>query len=76
MSHFFCRDCKDRQYLDHDINDYFCHSHSGFDANVYLKPTEETFDAVKNVNKFVLTGFGVFYCLGSMGVKIGRIKET
>jgi hypothetical protein len=46
MLHFLCCDRKDHQHLDHNLNDYVGHRGSRDDTNVYLKPVEETFDAV------------------------------
>jgi hypothetical protein len=43
---FFCRDRKDGQHLNHNLNDYVAHSPSRCDAGIYLKPAEEVFDAV------------------------------
>jgi hypothetical protein len=52
--HFRCRDRKDGQHLDHNLNDYVAHGPSRCDASIYLKPAEEMFDAVKAVDKLVL----------------------
>jgi hypothetical protein len=64
--HFLCRHPKDGQHLNHNFNDYVAHSHSRCDANIYLKPAEETFNAVKAVDKLSLAGARIFSRLGSM----------
>jgi hypothetical protein len=58
--HFLRRDRKDGQYLDHNINSYVRHSRSWCDASVNLKPLEKSFDAVKEVDKFVLASADIF----------------
>ena len=76
MSHFLCRDRKDRYYLNHNLNDYVTHSRGRRDANVYFKPMEETFDAIENVSELVLARTVIFSRLGDLGVKIGGIREA
>jgi hypothetical protein len=61
-----CRDRKDGQHLNHNLNDYVAHSPSRRDASIYLKPTEEMFDAVKHVDNLVLNSARIFSCLGSV----------
>ena len=69
--HFLCRDPKDSQYLDHNINDYGPHSRSRGDASVYLKPAKEALNAVKEFDELVLAGAGIFSSLGAIGVRNG-----
>ena len=64
--HFLCRNRKDGQHLNHNIDDYVAHSPSWHDASVYLKPAEETFNAVKAVGKLVLVSARIFSRLGSV----------
>jgi predicted ester cyclase len=65
MLHFLCRDRKDSQHLNHNLNDHVAHSHRRCDASIYLKPAEETFNAVKDVDKLVLASARIFSRLGS-----------
>ena len=43
---FLCSNHEDCQYLNHNISNHVCHCRIRCDAGVYLKPTDETFDAV------------------------------
>src|SRR5712671_7033884 len=52
--HFLCRDRKDRQHLDHNLNNHVRHSCSRREDSVYLKSAEETFDAIKDVDYLFL----------------------
>ena len=70
MLHFFCRDCKDRQHLNHNLNDYVAHSHSRCDASIHLKPAEEMFNAVKAVDKLISAGARIFTRLGSVSKQV------
>jgi hypothetical protein len=67
--HFLCRDPKDRQYLDHNIDNHLRHPRSRCDADVYLKPVEEALDAVKDVDQLVSASARIFSHLGALGVK-------
>jgi hypothetical protein len=60
MFHFLCRDRKDGEYLDHNINNYVRHSRSRCNASVNLKPLEESFDGVEEVDKLVSASAGIF----------------
>ena len=62
--HFFCRDRKDHQHLNHNLNDYVAHSPSRSDVYIYLKPAEELFNVVKDVDKLVLASARIFSRLG------------
>src|ERR1700755_2525535 len=57
--HFLRCDPKDCEYLDHDINNYVRHSRSRCDPSVNLKPLEESFDRVKEVDKLVSASAGI-----------------
>ena len=77
--HFVCRDPKDSQYLDHNIDDYGPHSRSRGDASVYLKPAKETLNAVKEVNELGFASADIVSCLGVINVKMlctGTTKDT
>ena len=62
----FCRDRKDRQHLNHNLNNYVAHSSSRCDAGIYLKPVEETLNPVKALDKLVLASARAFSRLGSV----------
>ena len=61
--HFLRRDPKDVQYLDHNINKYARHSRSRGDPSVNLKPLEESFDPVKELDKIVSASTDILGCL-------------
>jgi hypothetical protein len=63
--YFLRRDRKDGQHLNHNLNDYVTHSPSRCDAGVYLKPAEEMFNSVKDIDKLVLASARIFTRLGS-----------
>jgi hypothetical protein len=65
--HFLCRDRKDCQHLNHNLNDHVRHCRSRRDAGVYLKSAEETFDTVEDVDKLVSSGARIFSRLGGPG---------
>ena len=65
--HFFGRNRKDVYYLDHNFDDHVHHSCSRCNASVYVKPLKETFDAVEDIDEFVLTRGGIFSRLGARG---------
>ena len=73
--HFFSRDCKDIYNLDHNFNDRARHSYSRCNAGVYVKPLEEMFDAVEDIDELVLTRAEIFSRLENLGVTIGFAKE-
>jgi hypothetical protein len=58
--HLFCRDRKDGEYLNHNLNDHVNHSCSWCNAGVYPKPVEEMFDAVEEVNQLVSASASIF----------------
>jgi hypothetical protein len=63
---FLCRDSKNCQHLDHDLNNYVCHCRSRCkDSSVYLKPAEEMFYAIKDVKYLLLASAHVFSRLGT-----------
>ena len=62
--HFFGRDRKDVNYLDHNFDYYGRHSVSRRNASVYVKPLKETSDAVEGIDELVLTRGGIFSRLG------------
>src|SRR6266852_8774022 len=64
--YFLCRHRKDSQNLNHNLNDYVAHSPSRCDTSIYLKPAEEMFNAVENVDKLVLASARIFSRLGSV----------
>jgi hypothetical protein len=64
--HFLCRDRKDRQHLNHNLNDHVAHSHSRCDASIYLEPAEEIFNAAKDVDELVLASARIFNRLRSV----------
>ena len=53
MFHFLCRNPKNRDNLNHNLHYYVSHTRGRGDPSVYLKPMEESFDAVKNLDEFV-----------------------
>ena len=64
--HFLCHNPKDRQHLNHNLSDRVDHGRSWCDTYIYLGPAEETFNAVKDVDKFVLPSIRIFNRLGSV----------
>ena len=64
--HILRRDPKDRQHLNHNLNDYVAHGPSRCDAGIYLKSAEEIFNAVKDVDNLVLDSARIFSRLGSV----------
>lgn len=76
--HFLGRDRKDIYYLDHNFDDHVHHrirSCNRCDANVYVKPLKEMFDAVEDFDEPVLTRAGIFSRLGALSVKIDYHME-
>jgi hypothetical protein len=63
---FLRHDREDCQHLNYNVDDHICHCRSRRDAGVYLKPAEETFDSVKDVDKLVLASARIFSRLGSV----------
>jgi hypothetical protein len=63
--HFLCHDCKNRQHLDHNLNDHVRHCRSRYKGSVYLKPAEEMFDVIKDVNYLFLASARIFGRLGA-----------
>ena len=74
--HFLCRNRKDREYLHHNLDDYVPHSRGRGDSSVYLKSTEEAFDAVKNFDELVSARASIFSRLRNLGVRLGCIRTT
>ena len=66
MPYFLGRDRKDSQHLNHNLNDHIAHSHRRWDASIYLKSAEETFNAVKDVDELVLASSRIFSRLASV----------
>ena len=64
--HFLRRERKDHQHLNHNLNDCVAHSLSRCDASIYLKPAEEMFNAVKDVDELVLASARIFNRLVSV----------
>ena len=56
--HFLCRDRKESQNLNHNVNEYVTHSISRCRASIYLKSAEKTSNVVKDVDKIVLATSG------------------
>jgi hypothetical protein len=54
--HFLGRDRKNRQHLNHNLDDNVAHSPSWCDASIHFKPAGEIFNAVKDIDKLVLAG--------------------
>ena len=63
--HFLRSDCKNRQHLHHNLNNDVRHCSSGCNDSVYLKPAEEVFDAIKDINYLFLAGARIFSRLGA-----------
>ena len=74
--HFLRRNPKDPQYLRHDLDDYASHRRGRRDPSVYLKSTEETFDAIEYLDELVSAGADIFSRLRGLGIKIGCMKTT
>jgi hypothetical protein len=76
MIHLLCRDRKDRQHLNHNLNDQVTHFPSRCDASIYLNPTEEMFNAVKDIDKLVLAGARSLSSLGSASKYVTQGKDV
>jgi hypothetical protein len=77
MFHFLRRDCENRQHLDHNLNNHVHHCRSWCKDSVYLKPAEEMFYAIKDLNYLLLASARIFRRLGgSPGVKILCASDT
>ena len=74
--HFLCRNRKDRQNLNKNVNDYVAHSHSRCDASIYLQPEEEILNAVKDVNKLVLVSACIVSRLGSESKQVAQGRDV
>jgi len=72
---FLRHDREGCQHLNYNVNGHVRHCRSRRDAGVYLKPVEETFDAVEDVDKLVSAGARILNRLGALGVKIGLTTE-
>jgi hypothetical protein len=73
---FLCRDRKDRQHLNHNLDNYVAHSPGRCDTSIHLKPTEKTFDAVEDVDKLVLASARIFCRLGSASRYVTRERDV
>ena len=73
---FLCRDRKDRQHLNHNLNNYVAHGPSRCDASINIKPEEEVFNAVKDVDKLVLAGARIFSRLGSVSKQVAQGRDV
>jgi hypothetical protein len=58
-----CRNPEDRENLDHYLNDYIHHLCRWWYSCVGLEAPEEHFDALKDVDKSVLTCSSILGCL-------------
>ena len=76
MLNFLCRDRKNGQYLNHNLNDYVAHSPSRSDASIYPEPAEEMINTVKDVDKLVLTSACIFSRLGSMSKWVAQGRDV
>jgi hypothetical protein len=74
--YFFRRDRKDGQHFDHNLNDYVAHGPSRCDTSIYLKPAEEIFNPVKNVDQLVLDSASIFNCLGSVSKYVAQGRDV
>ena len=68
--HFFGRNCKYVDYLDHNFDDYVRHACSRCNRSVYVKPLKEMSDALEDIDEFVLARASIFSRLGALSVKI------
>ena len=59
-------DPKDRDYLDHDLNDDVRHSGRRSDIDVFFKPYEKEFHTAKQIYKSILASAVVFNGLRDM----------
>ena len=73
---FLCRDRKDRQHLNHNLNNYVAHGPSRCDASINIKPEEEVFNAIKDVDKLVLAGARIFSRLGSVSKQVAQGRDV
>jgi hypothetical protein len=73
---FLCRDRKDRQHLNHNLNNYVAHGPSRCDASINLKPEEEVFNAIEDVDKLVLTGTRIFSRLDSVSKQVEQGRDV
>ena len=62
---FLCRDSKNRQHLDHNLNNHVRHCRSRCKGSVYLDPVEEMFDTIKDVDYLFLAGARICGRLGA-----------
>ena len=69
--HFLRRDCQDRQHLHHNYNNYVHHCRSRCKDGVYLKPAEEMFDAIKDVDYL---SFASARTLSRLGAPVSTVK--
>ena len=65
---FLRHDPKDRDNLDHDLDDNVPHCRSRSDLYICLKSFEEVFHAIKQIDKGVFAGSDVLDGLGSIWV--------
>jgi hypothetical protein len=53
-------DPKDRNNLDHDLNDNLRHGHRRSDGNIFLKPHKKIFHAAEQIDESILSSADVF----------------
>ena len=63
---FLRHDPKDRDNLDHNLDNDVPHCRSRSDLNICLKSLEEEFHAIKQIDKSIFAGADVLNSLGSI----------
>src|ERR1700761_8149106 len=74
---FLCHDPKDRDNLNHDLDDDVCHGRRRSDLYICLEPLKKVFYTAKQVNKSILASADILNTLrGMLVVKTPtRVKE-
>jgi len=68
----FCHDGKDVKYFYYDFHDRICHSCGRWDFNIDLQPSEDMFDALKQVKESTWRSANSIRSLINSGVTITR----
>jgi hypothetical protein len=63
LLNFFCCDSENEKYLDHDLYNNFHHLCGWLDLNKNFEPSEEVFDALEEIVKYVLVSADSGSCL-------------
>jgi hypothetical protein len=68
LFNLLCHDGKDRKYLNHDLDNNVDHPCGWWNFNVGLHPSEEVFDAIKDISECILASGNGMGCLRGFSI--------